>query len=57
MMTFMYNDISGMIAFLNYSKTVLCRLQLQPELFGPAHFVGLGNGLGLRLKSEIRTRT
>jgi hypothetical protein len=27
--------------------------RLSPELFGPGHFVGLG----LRLKSEIRTRT
>jgi hypothetical protein len=30
---------------------------IQPELFGPGHFVRLGLGLRLRLKSEIRTRT
>jgi hypothetical protein len=38
----------GRMVFVNFCYLI-------PELFGPGHFVGLG--LGLRLKSEIRSRT
>jgi hypothetical protein len=39
----------------NTAQATLECTTLQSELFGPGHCVGLG--LGLRLKSEIRTRT
>jgi hypothetical protein len=39
----------------NPGTVIIPEKQLIPELFGPGHFVGLG--LGLRLKSEIRTGT
>jgi hypothetical protein len=46
MLTDVDKDNSGKLTFDGF-------LSLMAELFGPGHFVGLG----LRLKSEIRTRT
>jgi hypothetical protein len=43
------------LVVLIWCSSTIFSTQLIAELFGPGHFVG--HGLGLRLKSEIRTRT